>query len=380
MLAGGCAVCASSHSQVGSAPPVGDDFEADTRRMLHLLTGAWRTQAVRTMVALDLPDHLAGGALSSQELAARTGTRADLLARLLRALCHPWIGVLRCRGESFALTGLGRRLARQGPGSMRHLALLHGDLFYLSFAGLVDALREERQAFAMVFGRSPSEYLVDRPRQEAIVAAASAEGARAADVLGAVVDLSQARSVTAVGGGGGEWFSDLLDAYPHLDASVLDVPSRIGVARAKLRGREHLLRTSLISGSADDPKVMPRSDVYILVEMLSDRHDQACVALLSAIRAAAPDDSSLLIVERPVPDLVDASSSLATLWDLNRLVNSSEGGRERTRQEYDRLLREAGYQVVGERALGLDLAVIMACPAIPDPSGSFPAGLRKYAR
>jgi hypothetical protein len=43
------------------------------------------------------------------------------------------------------------------------------------------------------------------------------------------------------------------------------------------------------------------------------------------------------------------------------LVNNV-GGRERTREQYGRLLKESGFQLVDERPLRLDMAVLIARP------------------
>ncbi|WP_171064434.1 methyltransferase [Actinomadura soli] len=345
---------------LGQTAPGGDSGEETDRRLLRRLTGAWGTQAIRAMVDLDLPDHLAERPLTPKELADRTGVDADRLNRLLRALCHPWIGALAPAGEAFALTALGRRLTRTAPNSMRHLAQMYGGLFYESFGKLADGIRDDAQPFVAVFGQPPFEYFRDHPQQGRLFTRAMAEGAFFPDVA-AAVDLTGARTVADIGGGNGELLAHLCDAYPDLKGALLDRPEVIGTARDNLQAHGHLNRCTLHAGSFTDSRDLPAADVYVVSRILHDWDDQTCVSILRAIRDAASGDSTLLIIERPLSDDPE-DASVSSLWDLNMLVNNV-GGRERTREQYRRLLEEAGFLVVAERPLRLDISVIIARPA-----------------
>ncbi|GAA4228379.1 hypothetical protein GCM10022254_18370 [Actinomadura meridiana] len=336
----------------------GPGEEAD-RRLLRGLTGAWGTQALRVMAELDIPDHLADRPLTCAELADLTGVDADRLYRLLRALCHPWIGALTPSGDAFALTRLGWRLTRRAPNSMRHLALLYGDLFYQSFTALTDGVRTDTQPFTAVFGQPPFEYLRDHPYQRRVFTRAMAEGAAFFTDVATAVDLSDVRTVADIGGGNGELIAHLCAANPHLECALLERPEVIGAARDNLRAHGQLERCTLLSGSFTDGRDLPAgADVYVVARILHDWDDQTCASILRAVRHAATAASTLLIIERPLPDDPE-DPSVSCLWDLNMLVNNV-GGRERTREQYGRLLREAGFELVGERPLRLDMAVLIA--------------------
>lgn len=370
---------------IGTAPtdtPLADTDDDEGRQLLHLLIGPWITQAVRAMVLLDIPDHLASGPLTCQDLSHRAGVDVGRLNRLLRALSHPWIGVLQpASGRTFRLTTLGRRLSRQAVGSMRHLALLYGGPFYLSFSALPEGIRDGVQPFEMVFGQTPFEYLAQDPGQGTIFTHAMAEGVAFIADVATVVDLSPARTIVDIGGGNGALLTHLLDTYPHLEGTLLERPEAIGAARVKLGLRGQLKRCKLLSRSFLSGELPADMHVYLLSRILHDWDDQTCATILRAVRAAAANDSTLLVIERPLPT-DPAAASLAHLWDLNMLVNNV-GGRERTRAEYRELLENAGFAVVDERQLPHDMTVTMACPAVSspaDPASSMPAGLYKYAR
>ncbi|MFI0372952.1 hypothetical protein ACH35V_34255 [Actinomadura sp. 1N219] len=144
----------------------GESDEKTDRQLLRRLTGAWGTQALRAMVDLDIPDHLAEHPHTSKERRPA-----------------------------------GLAAARPAPpaNSMRHLAQLYGGLFYQSFSALPDAFRDDDTLpFAAVFGQPPWEYFKDHPQQGQLFNHAMAEGAFFSDVA-AAVDFSRARTGADIG-------------------------------------------------------------------------------------------------------------------------------------------------------------------------------------
>ncbi|WP_280511998.1 methyltransferase, partial [Nocardia farcinica] len=85
-------------------------------------------------------------------------------------------------------------------------------------------------------------------------------------------------------------------------------------------------------------------DLYVLKNILHDWDDDRCVTILDRCRAVVPADGRVLIVESVLPDTVDTADPAPYLTDISMLVNM--GGQERTRAEYERLCRRAGFAVV----------------------------------
>src|SRR5262245_30164409 len=93
--------------------------------VLRIATGYQASQALYVATKLGIPDLLAGGQTTADELAAATSSDAGALYRVLRALVA--FGVLdeRKKGE-FRLTLLGDCLRSDAPSSMRPLVLMFG--------------------------------------------------------------------------------------------------------------------------------------------------------------------------------------------------------------------------------------------------------------
>jgi hypothetical protein len=88
-----------------------------SERLRQLVNGYQVTQAVYVAVTLGVPDLIASGVETADELASRTGAHPRSLYRLLRALTG--LGILRQRvdadGRAFELTELGQGCAAMFP-------------------------------------------------------------------------------------------------------------------------------------------------------------------------------------------------------------------------------------------------------------------------
>lgn len=91
--------------------------------ILRFISGFMASQALYVITKLGIPDLLKDGPKDSKELAQATGTHADWLNRVLRAVAS--VGVVAQDGTGrFALTSLGLPLQTGVPGSLRAWALV----------------------------------------------------------------------------------------------------------------------------------------------------------------------------------------------------------------------------------------------------------------
>ena len=83
------------------------------------------------------------------------------------------------------------------------------------------------------------------------------------------------------------------------------------------------------------------ADAYVLMEVLHDWTDEDAARILAAVRRAAAPGARLIVVEVLVPDTPGPDHS--KLLDIIMLAVT--GGRERTRDQYEKLLAEAGFEL-----------------------------------
>ncbi|WP_030276433.1 methyltransferase [Streptomyces sp. NRRL B-24484] len=338
----------AAHGSTGDRP-------AD--RLLHLMTGAWATQAVAVAAELRLADHLdTAPRPTTERLAELTGTHPDRLQRLLRYLTA--LGVFAPDGTgSHRPTELGRLLRSGADRSLHPLALLYGGPFYRSFGALGYAVRTGRDAFEHTYGAHHFAHFAADPQLADLFDRSMAASTQMFDPIAELVDFTSARVVVDVAGGNGALLSGVLTAHPHLEGVLLERPHVVEAARETLTKAGCADRCRLVPGDFTDG-VPAGGDVYLLSRVLHDWDDRQCLAILRRLAEAVPEHAELLVVERLLPADEEAGPSLAVPWDVHMLCNV--GGRERTAEHYGRLLAEAGFELTGVAELPLDGALLAA--------------------
>ena len=86
---------------------------------------------------------------------------------------------------------------------------------------------------------------------------------------------------------------------------------------------------------------LPVCDAYVLMEVIHDWADAEAAAILKAVRAAAPPNATLLLVEDIVPET--PGPNWARTLDIVMLAVT--GGLQRTAREYAALLAECGFRM-----------------------------------
>ncbi len=95
------------------------------------------------------------------------------------------------------------------------------------------------------------------------------------------------------------------------------------------------------------------------MEIIHDWGDEEAVAILRAIRGAAPLHAKLLVIETIVPD--DPNPDWSKMLDIHMLALL--GGRQRTRQEYEELLAQSGFLLQREIDTRAGISILEALAA-----------------
>jgi len=309
--------------------------------LARLVDGFRVTQTIHACVDLGVPDLLAAGERTSDDLADASGADPSALYRLLRALAS--LGVLHeADGRRFSLTELGQPLRSDVPGSLRGWVRLQGrDHLWRSWGNLANAVRAGENSFRMVYGTDVWAWRADHPEDSAIFDDAMRSltgGANAA--IQAAYDFGRFGTIVDVAGGNGTFLAALLSAFPHLRGVLFDQPHVVSGATPVLEASGVLDRCEIVGGSFFSA-VPEGGDAYVLKLIIHDWEDEECIAILGACREAMGRDAVVLVIER---DLGPPNENpAAKLSDLNMFV--MPGGRERTVDEYAVLLDRAGFRL-----------------------------------
>ena len=323
--------------------------------LLQLVNGFQVSQAIHVAAVLGIADMLKDGPRTIDDIARNTETEPGATYRLMRALAA--VGVLlEEAGRVFSLTPVGACLRGDGPGSLRDWAIFIGhESNWNTWGSLLLGVKSGENVFPQVHGTSVWKYRADRPELSAIFDRATAVTKSGASILD-IYDFSAFGVIVDVGGGNGLLLASLLSAYPQARGILFDQPhvasnnelAKVGVAD----------RCEVVGGTFFE-EIPAGGDVYILRAVIHDWDDENSVAILKTCRKAMSNSAKLLLNERVVgPPNEDAHTKFS---DLNMLVNP--GGRERSEEEYARLLDAADLRLSRATARAPDLfSVIEATP------------------
>lgn len=318
--------------------------------------GLLRTQLLHVAARLGVADRAAAGPFSAGELAAETGADPDALFRVLRALAS--LGVLtQDADDRFGPTFASERLRPGSPGSSHALVLSYGEAWWWSaVGGLHESVMTGETAFDRLHGEPLFDWLAAHPEaSEAFDANMTAMTAVEAQAVVAVAELPQTGTVVDVAGGRGTLLAAVLRSRPGLRGVLFDQPHVVGKAGSLLDDVAD--RCEVVAGSFFEA-IPPDAELYTLKDILHDWNDADAARILRTVRSAIPATGRLLVVERVVPP-GDAPAS-AKLVDVTMLVLT--GGRERTADQYARLLAEAGFRLDAVTPTTAGTDVIAASP------------------
>jgi hypothetical protein len=308
------------------------DANVELRR---LINGYPITQAVHVAAVLGLSDLLAGSPRTVADLAARTDTHPESLARLLRALTA--CGLYRVEEDGrYANTELGDALRSDAPGSPAGWAAFVGRPYYWqAWSSLLHSVRTGENAFRHVHGEGVWAYRESHPEEQAAFDRAMTTMSQGvAQAVAEAFDFGRYGTVVDVGGGRGALLGAVLSRHPGVRGVLVDQPAVIAGAELPpdIAGRCESVAADFFVA------VPPGGDVYLLKWIIHDWPDPESVQILSNVSAVLPDDGAVVLVEQLLDEGPDPARTAFS--DLNMLV--APGGRERTRQEYAALFERAG--------------------------------------
>lgn len=325
--------------------------------LMQLLAGFRVTQAIHVAATLRIPDLLADGPRSVDELAESAGADSTALYRLLRALAA--VGIFQEDGDRrFSLTPLSERLRSDVPASLRDWALLMGrPYFWRSWGNLEHSIRTGENAFRSLHGTDVWAWRAGEPEESAIFDGAmkALTGAANQAILDAY-DFGQFGTIVDVGGGNGALLASILGEHPAARGILFDQPHVVDKAGDVLKPVADRVET--VAGSFFE-SVPAGGDAYVLKMIIHDWDDDEAATILHACREAMPAGAKVLVIERILAPPNEGAEGKFS--DLNMLV--MPGGRERTEAEFEALFDLAGLRLAGVAPTRSGFAVIEAVEA-----------------
>lgn len=314
--------------------------EYDT--IFQMVIGKWISQMLGTAVELGVPDRLAIKARSSSDLARELGVSEDGLYRLMRGLAT--LGVLvEGSKRRFKLSSMGQLLRTEHPQSVAGYArFLAHDSTWRPWGQLGYSVKTGLPAFDHVFHAPIFEFFAN-----------SSEAAQVFDAAMTSISTAEARAacdsynfkgidtIMDVAGGHGLLLASILGRNKKMRGVLFDLPHVASGANATFERAGVADRVRIETG--DFFNELPRgADAIIMKHIIHDWDDNSATRILKRCHDALPPRGKVLIVDPVLPP--GNTPHYGKLLDLEMLVLTPRG-RERTKQEFAAVLREAGFRL-----------------------------------
>jgi O-methyltransferase domain len=310
-------------------------------------------RCLHVVADLGVADALGESPRTADELAGAVGANPDALHRVLRLLAAH--GVFGADGHGFFHTPASRLLRSEHPQSMRALVRMFGlPSNWAIFGELRHTLESGLPAAEKALPGGFWGHLAQDAEAASIFNAAMSAKAQAhVPMIVAAYDFSPFERVGDIGGGRGHLLQAVLESAPHAQGVLFDLPQV--VRQSDIPASRRL---TLQGGDFFKDK-LPSCDLYLLMEVIHDWGDEDSVAILKAIRAAARPGAKLLLIEQIVPE--DPGPHWTKMLDIHMMAFFA--ARQRTKLEYQALLRRAEFQHEREIETPADISILEATAA-----------------
>jgi hypothetical protein len=318
-----------------------------------ITSGYILARCLHTVADLGVADALDDTPRTAAELAVLVSAHPDALRRVLSLLSAH--GVFEAHGDQFCHSPASRLLRSDHPQSMRAFVRMIGSrINWASYEELEHTIRTRLPARDKVVPEGIWAYYAEHPDEADLFNAAMVAKTRpqVAAIL-AAYNFSGFSVVGDIGGGLGYLLRAVLDSVPTATGILFDLPHVIEQVNGLSSERLTLQAGDFFKDN------LPICDAYILMEIIHDWAQEKAVAILKAIRRAAPAHARLLVIESIIPN--DPDPDWSKVLDIHMMT--LHGGRQRTQQEYISLLDSTGFSFQQEIGTGAGISILEAIPA-----------------
>ena len=290
------------------------------------------SKALATVIKLDIPDKLANGSKTAEELAEETGTYAPFLYRLLRFLTGFNI-FAEDENKHFALTSLSDILRSDVPDSPREWVMFNPQSWrWEVWQAMMDVVLTGENSYKHIYQKDAYEVFAEKP--EYALGFTQAMKSWSSSLPKAIVDsydFSNAKTIVDLGGGMGSLLASILQANPTAKGILFDQPPVIEMAKQEMSNLDIADRCVFVAGNFFE-SIPAGGDIYIFSCVLNDWPDEDCIKVLQKCRHAIAADGKILIMEQLIGDLnkptlgkfVDMMMMLETHGEIRNLDRFSK--------------------------------------------------------
>lgn len=330
----------------------------DASPVLDLIEAFRRSKTMFTAVRLGIFNELEREPRTGSEIAARLNLNPAACKRLLDGCVS--LQLLERAGQQYRNASIASRfLVSSSTDTLAGYIEYSDESLYPLWSHLEDAIREGRNRWAQTFTSRDAlfaHFFRDESSTANFLAGMRGMGQLACPSVVRAFDLSPFKRLVDLGGATGHLAIAACEAYPNLQAVVMDLPGVEMFARAHVSQSRVADRVSFLAGDFFR-EALPDGDLYVLSRILHDWAEPQISMLLRKIFEALPSGGGLLISEALVNE-EHSGPVYALMQDLNMLVCTD--GRERSPSEYRALLEAEGFSDIEHRLTGSLVDAVLA--------------------
>lgn len=294
-------------------------------------------------------EHLAPGAATLDELAARTGVPRRSLRIVADAMVA--LGVLEREGERYRNGPVAQAfLSGHGIGDLRPFLRFWNRIAYVRWERLEGSVRAGRGAFAGR-GFTPEEQKLFSEGVESVTLASAL-------ALAGAYDFAAHRKVLDLGGGTGSFLVALAERFPHLAGTLVEVAGPAAIARQRFAERRLESRLRIVEADFFEDPIPDGHDAVLLSNIVHIFSPQRNRELLGRVRERVPAGARALMVDFWM-DATKTQPFFGALIAGEFLVNTQEGDVYSV-EEARGWLTETGWRFVEHKPLSGPASLIVA--------------------
>ena len=201
--------------------------------LMQIISGFWASKTLAAAVELDLFTQLSGRSVDIHELSQLLQIHPRPAEMLLSGCAS--LGLLEKRGERYYNSPLSEEfLVRGKPYYFGGVITLLDRRLYLPWNRLPEAIKTNR---AQTWGDQPGifEAMSPNPEEQRIFTEGMHSfSVQSGEAVAAAFDFLPYAHLLDVGGGSGAYCIEAARRYPHLRATVFDLPAALEIAREKI--------------------------------------------------------------------------------------------------------------------------------------------------
>jgi len=309
--------------------------------IVEMIQSFYVSKAISVAAELNIAEHLQKGKKSISELARLTGAHKDSLYRLMRMLSSQ--GVFKeKKNHFFSQNRLSKTLLNHRD-SMRYMAMhLGNSINWQLFNELYYVVKTGENASEKILGMNIFEFLEKNPVNNKIYNTAMTNSSLMLSyAILSRYNFKKGKCIVDIGGGQGILLSMILIKNPNIKGVLFDLPHVIKNAEENFRNYNLSNRIELMAGSFYET-IPQGGDIYLMKNIIHNLSNKQAVDILIKINNILPEKGRILIIEPVISD--KNQYSFAKLFDIQMMV-SQDGGKERTKEEYNQLINKAGLKL-----------------------------------